>query len=83
MLEVQKLAYLIERTIQAHNLENPLKLEFRADKYGPYSQKLTHLLNSLDGSYLHCGKRLADAGPFDLIWFEECNERPGCYLSKH
>jgi hypothetical protein len=25
----------------------------------------------LDGSYLHCEKRLSDAGPFDLIWFED------------
>jgi hypothetical protein len=28
-------------------------------------------LNGLDGSYLHCQKRLSDAGPLDLIWFED------------
>ena len=29
------------------------------------------MLNGLDGSYLHCEKRLSDANPFDLIWFED------------
>jgi hypothetical protein len=29
------------------------------------------LLNGLDGSYLHCDKRLSDAGPSDTIWFDE------------
>ena len=29
------------------------------------------MLDGLDGSYLHCEKRLSDAGPFDLIWFED------------
>ncbi len=82
VLEVQKLAYFIERVILAHGLPNPLKLEFQADKYGPFSNKLTHLLNALDGSYLHCGKRLADAGPFDLIWFEETTkDRVTAYLN--
>jgi len=30
-----------------------------------------HLLNALDGTYLHCDKRLNDAGPTDTIWFDE------------
>jgi len=82
VLEVQKLAYFIERAILARGLANPLKLEFQADKYGPFSHKLNHLLNALDGSYLHCGKRLADAGPFDLIWFEESmKDRVTTYLN--
>jgi hypothetical protein len=42
-----------------------------ANNYGPYADRLRHLLNGLDGSYLHCEKRLSDAGPFDLIWFED------------
>ena len=29
------------------------------------------MLDGLDGSYLHCDKRLADAGPSDTIWFDE------------
>jgi len=32
---------------------------------------LRHLLNGLDGSYLHCEKRLSDAGPLEPIWFED------------
>lgn len=32
---------------------------------------MRHLLDGLDGSYLHCEKRLSDAGPLDVIWFEE------------
>jgi len=71
LLEVQKLAYFIERALVFQGLDNPLKLQFEANRFGPCAPKLTHLLNALDGSYLHCGKRLADAGPMDTIWFEE------------
>jgi O-acetyl-ADP-ribose deacetylase (regulator of RNase III) len=71
LLEVQKLAYFMERSIQALHLVNPLKLQFQANRFGPYAPRLTHLLNALDGSYLHCEKRLADAGPLDVIWFED------------
>lgn len=28
-------------------------------------------MNDLDGSYLHCEKRIADAGPQDTIWFDD------------
>lgn len=71
LLEVQKLAYFLERAIEEQALRNPLNLEFQANRFGPFAPKLTHLLNNLDGSYLHCGKRLADAGPLDNIWFED------------
>jgi O-acetyl-ADP-ribose deacetylase (regulator of RNase III) len=71
LLEAQKLAWFLERTIKRMRLEDPLKLGFTADRYGPYAHRLTHLLDGLDGSYLHCDKRLADAGPFDTIWFED------------
>ncbi|WP_334147709.1 type II toxin-antitoxin system antitoxin DNA ADP-ribosyl glycohydrolase DarG [Hyphomicrobium sp.] len=56
LLEVQKLAYFLERSIQALHLPNPLDLRFQADRYGPYASRLAHLLDGLDGSYLHCGK---------------------------
>ena len=52
-------------------LKNPLDLRFVPNKYGPYAERLRHLLNGLDGSYLHSAKRLSDAGPFDLIWFDD------------
>jgi hypothetical protein len=59
-----------------------LKLNFSANKYGPYSDKLRHLLDSLDGSYLKCDKRLADADPLDLIWFNESKkDRVHAYLN--
>ena len=70
-LEVQKLAWFLHRSIASLGLPDPLALRFTANKYGPYADRLRHLLDGLDGSYLHCEKRLSDAGPFDLIWFED------------
>ncbi len=81
LLETQKLAWFLERMIKRMGLKDPLDLRFVADRYGPYANRLTHLLNGLDGSYLHCEKRLADAGVFDTIWFEEAKrERVELYL---
>ena len=74
-LEVQKLGWFLERTIKELNVGDPLDLRFVADKYGPYSDRLRHLLDGLDGSYLHCDKRLSDAGPSDTIWFDD-EKRP-------
>jgi O-acetyl-ADP-ribose deacetylase (regulator of RNase III) len=71
-LEVQKLGWFMERTVHRLGIDDPFKgLGFTADKYGPYSERLRHLLNALDGTYLHCDKRLGDAGPTDTIWFDE------------
>lgn len=64
-LEVQKLAYLLERNIVAKGLEDPFKLSFQANRYGPYADNVRHLLNSLDGSYLSSDKRIADSQAFD------------------
>jgi O-acetyl-ADP-ribose deacetylase (regulator of RNase III) len=74
-LEVQKLGWFLERTIRTLGIDDPLGLDFKADKYGPYSDRLRHLLNALDGTYLHCDKRLSDAGPSDTIWFDEARRR--------
>ncbi len=72
LLEIQKLAWFLERSIQRVNLgHDPLKLKFVPLKYGPYASDLNHLLNSLDGSYLHCDKRISDASPLDVIWFDD------------
>lgn len=70
LLEIQKLAWFLERSVEQLGLPS-LDLRFRAHKYGPYANRLHHLLDGLDGSYLHCDKRLADASPFDVIWFED------------
>lgn len=72
LLEIQKLAWFLERAIERHNPgNNPLNLQFTAHKYGPYANRLDHLLNNLDGSYLHCSKRISDADPFEVIWFDD------------
>jgi O-acetyl-ADP-ribose deacetylase (regulator of RNase III) len=71
LLEAQKLAWFLERTIKRMGLKDPLDLRFEANRYGPYANRLTHLLNGLDGSYLHCDKRITDAEPFDTIWFDD------------
>jgi O-acetyl-ADP-ribose deacetylase (regulator of RNase III) len=71
LLEVQKLAWFIETRAIDLGLNDPLRLDFKANRFGPYADKLRHLLDSLDGSYLHCDKRISDAGPLDVIWFDD------------
>lgn len=74
-LEVQKLAYFVERSIQALGLKDPLRMQFQANRYGPYSDRLRHLLNDLDGEWLTSDKRLADAGPMDRIHFRDASRQ--------
>ena len=63
-------------------MKGPLDLKFTANKFGPYSRRLNYLLNALDGSYLHCDKRLADANIFDVIRFDEKKrDRVATYLN--
>ena len=69
ILEVQKLGWVLTRVIAKLGLVDPLKLKFEANRYGPYADNLRHLLDNLDGSYLHSEKRLADAGPGDVLHF--------------
>lgn len=71
ILEIQKMAWFLERFVDHHQLPNEFDFQFQADRYGPYSNRLDHLLNALDGSYLTCAKRLSDASPFDGIRFKE------------
>ena len=72
LLEIQKLAWFLERAIERYNPDdNPLNLQFAPHKYGPYANRLDHLLNNLDGSYLHSEKRISDADPLDVIWFDD------------
>ncbi|SFK86390.1 type II toxin-antitoxin system antitoxin DNA ADP-ribosyl glycohydrolase DarG [Methylorubrum salsuginis] len=81
LLEVQKLAYLLESEIEMASISNPLKLAFKAHRYGPYADRLRHLLDGIDGTYLHCEKRLADAGPLDIVRFEDSQrDRVATYL---
>jgi O-acetyl-ADP-ribose deacetylase (regulator of RNase III) len=71
LLEVQKLTFFLDREIRANGLGDPLKLRFVARRYGPYADSLRHLLDALDGSFLHCGKRISDAKRFDAIWVDD------------
>ncbi|WP_028537342.1 type II toxin-antitoxin system antitoxin DNA ADP-ribosyl glycohydrolase DarG [Paludibacterium yongneupense] len=76
LLEIQKLAWFLGRAIESTLPGNdPLDLRFTAHKFGPYANRLEHLLDSLDGSYLHCEKRISDAGPLDVIWFDDAQTR--------
>lgn len=70
LLEIQKLAWFLERAIEKQGLKS-LDLRFEANRYGPYADRLRHLLEGLDGSYLHCEKRISDADPVDVIWFDD------------
>jgi O-acetyl-ADP-ribose deacetylase (regulator of RNase III) len=70
LLEIQKLAWFLERNIKRIG-QPPLDLRFSPNKYGPYADRLRHVLDGLDGSYLHCDKRIGDAGPSDVIWFDD------------
>lgn len=82
ILEVQKLGWFLERGVTRFRMADALNFRFQANKYGPYSHNLTKLLDSLDGSYLRCDKRLADAEPLDLIWFNESkHDRVQAYLN--
>lgn len=72
LLEIQKLAWFMERAVeQLPGVENPLKLQFKPHLYGPYTPRLNFVLNDLDGSYLHCDKRISDADKLDVIWFDD------------
>lgn len=71
LLEVQKLAWFLQRSIRRRGLYDVLKLPFEADRYGPYSPCLNHLLNALDGSYLRSDKSISDCGPMDTIAFAD------------
>ena len=51
--------------------DTSLDLQFEANRYGPYANRLEKLLDKLDGSYLHCDKRIADADKLDVIWFDD------------
>ena len=81
LLEIQKLAYFAERFAILSGLKN-MNFQFEANRYGPYSERLRHLLDSLDGSYLHCTKRLSDAGPFEAIRFDDAKrDKVGVFFS--
>ena len=81
LLEIQKLAWFLEQEIDGLGLPDPLDLQFVAHRYGPYADRLRHLLDGLDGSYLRSEIRIADAKPTDVIAFDDAKkERVEAYL---
>lgn len=81
LMEIQKLAWFLERAIEAEGLDNPLDLKFVANNYGPYADRLRHLLDGLDGSYLKSEKRISDCDPLDVIWFNDAKrDKVALYL---
>lgn len=71
LLEVQKLGWFIERGVRRAGINHSLEFKYAANRYGPYSDRLRHMLSDLDGSYLRSDRRLADARPQDLIRFND------------
>ncbi|BCB97069.1 ADP-ribose-binding domain-containing protein [Dissulfurispira thermophila] len=63
LLEIQKVAYFLQRLGQAD-----LKLQFKKYYYGPYAHNLQHLLHHLRGSYLLTEKPILDSRPYDNIY---------------
>ena len=74
LLEIQKLAWFLERAIESERLKS-LDLRFGAHHYGPYADRLRHLLDGLDGSYLRSEKRISDSDPLDTIWFDDSRRK--------
>ena len=82
ILEAQKLAWFLSVAIRRFDSSYPIADDFAANRYGPYSDKIRHLLDSLDGSYLECERRIADARPFDPIRFKhDRQDRISAYLT--
>ena len=72
LLEIQKLAWFLAKSVERLTPgSNLLNLQFKANKFGPFSPTLNHLLNNLDGSYLCSDKRIADSDRLDVIWFDD------------
>ena len=80
-LEVQKLAWFLQRAFKVAGTGDPLRLRFTANKYGPYADQLRHLLDAMDGSYLRSERRMSEASPYEAIWFaDERREEVAKYL---
>ncbi len=81
LLEIQKLAWFLEGEIKREGLDDPLGLNFVAHRYGPYADRLRHLLDGLDGSYLRSEVRIPDAKATDVIGFNDAKkDRVAAYL---
>lgn len=66
ILEVQKLGWLLEQTLRFNGVPG-FEFDFKPQRYGPYSDKLRHLLDTIDGAFIRSDKRIADTSPYDEI----------------
>jgi hypothetical protein len=71
MLEIQGLAWFLQRSTERQDLPNPLMLNFEASSYGVFASDLNCLLYALDGRYLIANQHLRDCRPLDAVWFNQ------------
>jgi len=68
LLEIQKLAYFLQRMGQAD-----LRLNYKQYLYGPYAHNLQHLLHELEKGYIITSGSILDSKPLDLVQFNNKN----------
>ncbi len=74
-LEIQKLAYFLQEA------EEPLKLRYEKDQFGPYANNLNHVLQELDGHFIRgYGDRDQKSQMYVLPEGRKASQR---YLEKH
>jgi len=74
LLEIQKLAYFLQEAGQ------PLLLNFQKQKYGPYAEKLHHVLQRIEGHYVRgYGDRSRDVS---LEMYPEAVREAEAFLAK-
>jgi len=64
LFAANKIAYFLQE------LGEPLRLQFKAERYGPYADGVRHLLYQLNGPYLQ-GLEQHNAGAFELLCLRE------------
>jgi O-acetyl-ADP-ribose deacetylase (regulator of RNase III) len=78
-IEVQKLMYFLQIAGE------PLQLDFVRGRYGPYAEKLNHVLNLVEGHYLRGfgdrSKSVRDADPIELL--PEAAAEADAFLAEH
>lgn len=68
LLEAHKLAYFISKQAEALLGTDPLGLNYEPHIYGPYADKLRHLLQTMQGWLVDSNVELPDASPTDVIY---------------
>lgn len=78
-IEVQKVAYFLER------FGEPLDLRFVKARYGPYSDRLVHLIDALEGHYVtgfgDRSKSIAEAEPLRIL--EQSRSEMDAFVQSH